>query len=109
MFFVLCHRVVKVNTGATEKFSPRTSNNVYEYLSGPFSERLAEKAALAAIATHTCLGARVITVDDFIEMFEKCDRQPWGYRFAEQYRPLYKKLTELRAAAQVALQEPTNA
>lgn len=60
MFYVITTRVVKVGTGAKAKFEPRTTNSTSLRLSGPFEKRIgAEKAAVAAMSTHTCLSATV--------------------------------------------------
>jgi hypothetical protein len=60
MFVLITKRVVKVNTGATAKFAPRTTNRTDYYVSGPF-KRLgtAQRAVLVALGTHTCLDAQV--------------------------------------------------
>lgn len=63
MYFVITNRVVKFNTGATEKFAPRTSNNTIYTASGPFSPKQARQAAVAALSTHTCLEAQVLSLD----------------------------------------------
>jgi hypothetical protein len=60
MYVVICKRVVKMNTHATEKFAARSANETRLYVSGPFvSLKTAQRAALAALATHTCLDAQV--------------------------------------------------
>ena len=57
MFVVIVSRVVKVNTGATEKFAPRSTNRTTKHVSGPFpSFKAAQHAVLAALSSHTCLG-----------------------------------------------------
>lgn len=64
MFVVVVTRTVKRNTGATEKFAPRSANQTSLHVVGPFSTRRgAERAASAATATHTCLGAEVWTAE----------------------------------------------
>lgn len=60
MYVLICKRVVKFNTGSTEKFSPRSANRAGLYVSGPFTSlRMAQRAAITALATHTCLDAQV--------------------------------------------------
>jgi hypothetical protein len=60
MFVVMIERVVKMNTGSTEKFAPRSSNHKTWHFAGPFrTRRAAERSAVAALATHTCLCAQV--------------------------------------------------
>lgn len=60
MFFIVTKRVVKLNTGRTEQFAPRTANHEEWTISGPLSKRsLAERAAVSALGTHTCLSAQV--------------------------------------------------
>jgi len=58
MFVLFTTRVVKHNTGHTEKFQPRTANREDTYVSGPFL-RLGHACAAAskALGTHTCLAA----------------------------------------------------
>jgi hypothetical protein len=59
-FVLITQRLVKVNTGTTERYSPRTANRTMLTVSGPFgSIRQAQRAAIAAIATHTILAAQV--------------------------------------------------
>lgn len=61
MFVMVTKRVVKHNTGATAKFAPRTTNAETLTVSGPFADReRAERAMLAALATHTCLSAQIL-------------------------------------------------
>lgn len=68
MYYVSTVRVIKLNTGNTgaqDKFTPRTVNRESIRVSGPWAERnSAEQAALAALATHTCLSAVVLTTED---------------------------------------------
>lgn len=64
MFVLICNRVVKRNTGATAKFAPRSANNETLHVSGPFATfGAAQKAALAALSTHTCLDAQILGAD----------------------------------------------
>lgn len=60
MFVLITTRVVKKNTGATEKFAPRSVNATDTYVSGPFlSLKAAQRACLTALGTHTCLDASI--------------------------------------------------
>lgn len=60
MFVLITTRLVKVNTGATEKFAPRTANRTNAYVSGPFNSlKAAQRAAMTALGVHTCLDAQV--------------------------------------------------
>lgn len=72
MFYVLSTVVVKTNTGSTEKYSPRTSNQVRQEISGPFSKRpIAERAALRCLGTHMCVSAIVADEQQLDEMAKK--------------------------------------
>jgi hypothetical protein len=63
MWIVLTERLVKTNTGATEKFAPRTQNNRHWTVSGPFkSERAGERAVMAALSSHTTITAMCLDV-----------------------------------------------
>lgn len=69
MFFVLTKRVVKYNTGSTEKFAPRSANQESYQVSGPFTSRkAAERACVNCLATHTCLMAQVATIEQLREI-----------------------------------------
>jgi len=60
MFVLICQRVVKVNTGAREKFAPRSANQTRLSVSGAFlTIKSAQRAALVALGTHTCLDAQI--------------------------------------------------
>lgn len=60
MYVVITKRIYKVGTAATQKFAPRSTNRTEMHVAGPFrTQRAAERAALAALSTHTCLGAQV--------------------------------------------------
>jgi hypothetical protein len=60
MYVVLITRVIKVNTGATEKFAPRTANRQTLTCSGPFGNlKAAQHAVLTALGTHTCIDAQI--------------------------------------------------
>ncbi len=64
MYVLVCNRVVKVNTGATEKFAPRSTNQTGLYVSGPFTTlKAAQRAMLFALQTHTCLDAQAWSVE----------------------------------------------
>lgn len=59
-------RLVKFNTGATQRFAPRSANRTEIAWAGPFRLRSrAEQAVLSTLGTHTCLSA-VIVSEDFI-------------------------------------------
>lgn len=61
MYYVVTTRVVKIGTGSTERFTPRTANRTSHYVSGPFGKRsVAERSASMAMGTHTCLAACVV-------------------------------------------------
>ena len=60
MYVLIVRRLVKMNTGNTEKFSPRTVNRECLRVSGPFlSLKAVQRAVLAVLATHTALDAQV--------------------------------------------------
>lgn len=60
MFVVVTRRIVKTNTGTTEKFAPRTRNEINLRVSGPFPTlRVAQKIAFKCLGVHTCLDAQV--------------------------------------------------
>lgn len=68
MFVVIVERVVKVNTSASEKFSPRTANRTSKHVCGPFrTAGTAQKAVLAALSTHTALSASVWSAEQIAE------------------------------------------
>jgi len=58
-YVVITARVIKVNTGSTEKFAPRSSNNTRLYASGPYSLKTAQRVAEAAMGQHTTLMAQI--------------------------------------------------
>lgn len=61
-YYVVTNRVVKYNTGATDKFAPRTANRESWAISGPYQKKSwAERASMLALGTHTCLSATVTT------------------------------------------------
>lgn len=69
MFFLVTLRQSKHSTGATEKFAPRTGYAKHWYVDGPFSKRpLAERAAVSALGTHTCLSSQVYTTEQLVEI-----------------------------------------
>jgi hypothetical protein len=79
MFVLICNRVVKMNTGATAKFAPRSANQTMLTVSGPFtSYRVAQRAMLTTLGTHTCLDAQVWT-EDYVRK-----QQTKGNRAGEQ-------------------------
>ncbi len=68
MFYVLTERVFKVGTGSTEKFALRSTNRTQWTISGGWTgRRSAERAAIAAMRTHTCLSAEVLSLEDMVE------------------------------------------
>ena len=68
MFFVVTERLWKINTGATEKFAPRTGMRSGWHIIGPFTKRsAAERAAVNASGVHTCLSAVVLTAEQLPE------------------------------------------
>lgn len=68
MYVLICNRVVKRNTGSTEKFAPRTANYESLKVSGPFrSFKAAQRAAETALSTHTCLDAQVWNAEQVAE------------------------------------------
>lgn len=59
MYVVIAKRVLKVGTGATAKFAPRTANRIFLTVSGPFTSlAAAQHAVLQALGTHSCLDAQ---------------------------------------------------
>lgn len=74
MFVLFTRRVVKKNTYTKEKFAPRSVNEEKWHASGPFTSRKsAERAALACLATHTCLSATVVPHDQAESFMAKND------------------------------------
>lgn len=72
MYYLLTTRVVKTNTNAREKFAPRTTNTEFNSISGPFRKKItAERAAVAAMATHTCLSAQITTGEQLIAQYDR--------------------------------------
>jgi hypothetical protein len=72
MFVVLTRRVIKVNTGSTEKYAPRSANRISRQVSGPFpSLRVAQKAAFRCLGVHTCIDAQVWNEAQIREEFDK--------------------------------------
>lgn len=60
MFVLITNRLVKVNTGSTSQYAPRTQNREILTVSGPFpSLKIAQRAALTVLGVHTCLDAQV--------------------------------------------------
>jgi hypothetical protein len=60
MYYVVTQRIIKINTGATERYAPKSGNQTRWTLSGPFDDQArAERCALRALGTHTCLSAQV--------------------------------------------------
>lgn len=60
MYVLIVRRVVKHNTGATQKFAPRSANREELRACGPFRTlRAAERAAVTVLGTHTCLDAQI--------------------------------------------------
>jgi hypothetical protein len=58
------------------KYEPRTENRESFRVSGPFEQRAdAEAAARDALATHTCLSARVISRERDLAMLAAADEQ----------------------------------
>ncbi len=77
MYFVITKRVVKFNTGATEKFAPKSGNRTDWTLSGPFDTQVrAERCALRALGTHTCLSAQIYD-DDGIAFLQRQQDTPY--------------------------------
>jgi hypothetical protein len=75
MWYVITRRVVKQSTGSTARFAPRSNNMESWHYSGPFEQqRMAERAAVSAMATHTCLSAAVLSGEQIASMVK--DR--WG-------------------------------
>jgi hypothetical protein len=74
MFVLFIRRAIKVNTNATAKFAPRSANHEVWKTAGPFSsKRNAERAMLAAMSTHTCIGAVIVARDDCDDFMHKND------------------------------------
>ena len=72
MYVVISTRVVKVNTGATAQYAPRSTNQTRLTVSGPFeSEKTAQKAVLACLSVHTCLDAQVWSLGQVREQIAK--------------------------------------
>ncbi len=84
MYVLITTRVVKINTGSTEKFAPRTANSTSMHVSGPFGAKSAQRAALAALATHTCLDAQIWSEAKIREAYEH--RSSLSYFMAECVR-----------------------
>lgn len=75
MFYVLTRRVAKFPTGANATFEPKSANRTLVTVSGPFSSIVrAERAAVASLATHTCIEARVISLEDMQREKDSCSR-----------------------------------
>ncbi len=72
MYYVLSTVVIKTHTGSTERYSPRTANQVRQEISGPFQKRAtAERAALRCLGTHLCVSAIVADESQLDEMAKK--------------------------------------
>lgn len=101
MFVVIVERVVKTNTHATEKFAPRTANVRRKTVSGPFASfRTAQRAAVTALGTHTCLLAQVWSEAQVRE------RQTRGYaRNGQDMQDVLDEALALLDAAATAVQE----
>lgn len=67
MYFLLAKRVVRHaanNQGSADRFAARSTNVESWTVSGPFAKRAsAERAAVNALATHTCVEAQVLDAD----------------------------------------------
>jgi hypothetical protein len=80
MYIVLTQRVIKVARHSTEKFGARSDNEKSWAIVGPFTKRAtAERAAVSASATHTCLAAVVIGSAEDWAKFEKAYDTSNGY------------------------------
>lgn len=81
MFMILVTRVVKKNTGAREKFAPRTANDTTRHFCGPFQKiRSAERAMASILATHTALDAVIWSEAQVREQAAKSySENPYGF------------------------------
>lgn len=74
MFFVLTKRAVKVARDTREQYAARTTTHLEWLVSGPFTKKaVAERAAAAALTTHSCLVSQVLTVDQMNAMTKTSD------------------------------------
>lgn len=72
MWVIVVTRIVKVNTGAIEKYSPRTANRETSHVLGPFLSVKAAQVALVKVSgAHTCLGARMLSETQVREQHAK--------------------------------------
>jgi hypothetical protein len=65
MYFVLTKRTVRVARDAgADRYAARHTNIFSWTVSGPFTKRqMAERAAIGAISSHTCLAAQVMSLE----------------------------------------------
>ena len=70
MFYLLLKRAVRVaRDGGTDRFAARTTTQIDWNVSGPFTKRgLAERGAVRALGSGTCLVAQVLTQDQLEAM-----------------------------------------
>lgn len=71
MFYVMIKRVMRVTQPYSEadKFRPRSTNLTRWEPSGPYRTRsTAEKVALAANQTHTCLATRIYDEEELLTL-----------------------------------------
>jgi hypothetical protein len=88
VFFCIIKSVVKHNTGAKEKYAPRSVNVESWDVAGPFTKLgTAERAAASVLSRHTCLTAQVYSQAGLAEYIHKdvCD-----YQLARKVRALFE-------------------
>lgn len=104
MYCLLVCRVVKHSTGNTAKFAPRSSNREELHWSGPFlGAKAAQRALVAVMATHTCLGASLWSADQIAEELRRLECTA-DYLKRDQFRLAARIL----AAALPATVEPSS-